>query len=129
MLNKMELCLESAVKNSLEVVEIENCLNAIMPVHIKFLQCHNSFIKANAESAEMSEIENTLDKYFVKKMYYMSYDTTKLRSLIDDQQLFNIILGKFPADNSQQSANQTKEKNLTHRLAIFIKNVMKIKAY
>ena len=127
MLKKVELCAESAIKNNLERARIERCFKAIMPTHIKFLQCHKEFIRSNADTTEMSEIENNLDKHFVRSMYDMSYDTTKLRQLIDDQQLFNIILGKFPADISQ-STNQIKEQYLTARLASFITNVIKIKA-
>lgn len=125
MVNKVEMCAE---KNSLRHVTIDSCLKTIMPTNIKFLQCHEDFIRTNADTTEMSEIENNLDKHFVRRMYNVSYDTTKLRQLIDDQQLFNIILGKFPADISQQSSNQIKEQYLTARLANFITNVIKIKA-
>lgn len=128
MLKKVELCAESAEKSNLDRARIEMCFEAIMPTHIKFLECHKDFIKSNADTTEVSEIENNLDKHFVRRMYDMSYDTTKLRQLIDDQQLFNIILGKFPADISQQSSNQIKEQFLTARLASFIINVIKIKA-
>lgn len=129
MLMKVEMCAENASKNNLKRARIESCFEAIMPTHIKFLQCHEDFIRSNADTTEMSEIENNLDKQFVRKMFYMSYDITKLRQLIDDQQLFNIILGKFPADISQQSSNQINEQYLTARLASFITNVIKIKAY
>lgn len=129
MLKKVEMCAENALQNDLKRARIERCFKEIIPTHIEFLQCHKDFIRSNADTTEMSEIENNLDKHFVRTMYNMSYDTTKLRQLIDDQQLFNIILGKFPADISQQSSNQIKEQYLTARLASFIINVIKIKAY
>lgn len=130
MLKKMDLCAEKASKNYLNFEDTLKCLKTNMPSNMKFLQCHKHFIETNAASTKMSEIENNLDKEFVLKMYDMSYDTTNLRELIDDQQLFNVILGKFPTEiPQQQSSNQIQKDNLHNKLATFIIDVLKMKAH